>query len=161
METTLKLAAELTTYLGAVQTVVAALFALIAFVVTRTYYVRDLEGKLRDRLFELSKLAIQFSEVAQDFDAMANSQDAYFRTRPPTGALGKRYFELRGYTYFRLTFYEEAFVATQGPLARHTQKGRQWRSYVAEKMKHKLVRELFDRSPQQFNQRFARLVQEG
>lgn len=147
-------------FVSAVAATILAIIALTSFLVTRQYYLKTIDSKLNDRLLELSKLMMQYPEVARDFLIKSNVQEAYFKAIPCNDSKESDY-QLRGYTYFRLNLYEEAFMATQGLFDRHTRRGQEWRNYIKEHMRHPLVRELFDKTPHQFDQRFVLFVQEN
>lgn len=89
---------------------------------------------------------------------MKHRQTSYFALAPAAGLDARRYQQLRAYTHYRLNLYEEVFLATQGLVARHTPRGKAWRTYLDDSMRHSLVRELFDQAPHQFNASFVRFV---
>ncbi|WP_119292735.1 hypothetical protein [Azohydromonas sediminis] len=150
---------QLVAALGGAQSVVAGTFALVTFLVTRAYYQTSLASKLQDRLFDLNRLTVERAQVAADFETMKHRQTPYFAIAPAAGHEARRYQQLRAYTHFRLNLYEEAFLATQGVVARHTARGKAWRTYLEDRMQHRLVRELFDQAPHQFSASFVRFVQ--
>ena len=152
---------DLIAWLIRYQLLVAGGFALVAFLGTRRYYQASLSAKLHDRLFELNKLTVEHADVAADFESMRMRQTPYFAYPASSGEAGKRYQQLRAYTYFRLNLYEEVFVATQGLFVRFSGRGDAWGKYLRDRMAHALVRELFEQDTQQFNARFVRFVRQS
>lgn len=134
--------------------------AIVALIVARRYYNRTIISKLNDRLFELNKLALQHPEVVKDFFNKKHV-GRYFDEQDSTIPRDEKYYKLRGYVFFRLNVYEEAFYATQGPIASRSGNGRAWQRYIKEGMNHDLAKELFNTTPNQYGDAFVCFVQYG
>ena len=135
---------------------IAVLVALVTLLVTRAYYRRTLSSHLQDRLLDLNRTMLQYPDVAAEFQRQSKGNIDHFRSQPHDKEKAKAYQQLRAYTYLRLNLYEEAFNATQGRWQFGNRK--QWQNYIDERMKHHLVRGLFDLSKNQLSNSFVNHV---
>ena len=136
---------------------IAVLVALVTLLVTRAYYRRTLSSHLQDRLLDLNRTMLQYPDVAAEFQRQSKGNIDHFRSQPHDKEKAKAYQQLRAYTYLRLNLYEEAFNATQGRLQFGNRK-QTWQNYIDERMKHHLVRGLFELSKNQLSDTFVNHV---
>ncbi|OOG51786.1 hypothetical protein [Polaromonas sp. C04] len=138
------------TLLGVAVAALALMLGLLTYVLSRSLLPLAPSGKLWDRVYELDKLVLSYPELFARFMAEVHRTSPYFYADPSVVPRTKDFYQLKALVYFHLNVFEEIFLTTSrsGWIARQfEQEG--WDEYIFRKMRHPLLREVFDREAKQ------------
>lgn len=137
------------TIFGVAVAVIAFLLGLLTYALSRNLLPLAPTGKLWDRVYELDKIVLAHPAVFTAFMAEVNRASPYFYADPPLDRNDK-FHQLKALVYFHLNVFEEIFVTTNRSRWIAKQFEREgWNDYIIRKMRHPLIREVFDRESAQ------------
>ena len=123
----------------------AAGVAMFSYLLNRKLQPLAPAAKLMDRLYELDKLILQYPEVMAAFMKETQRKDAFFYEPEAIVPRDPMYFRLKAFTYYWLNYFEEIYLALQDKSVSKQIEGEGWLDYIQQKMRHPLLREVFDR----------------
>lgn len=128
---------------------VAFLLGLLTYALSRNLLPLAPTGKLWDRIYELDKLVLAHPAVFAAFMAQASRASPYFYADPPLER-SDQFYQLKALVYFQLNVFEEMFVTMNRSRWIAGQFEREgWNEYIIRKLRHPLIREVFDRESAQ------------
>jgi hypothetical protein len=137
------------TIFGVTVAAIAFLLGLLTYALSRNLLPLAPTGKLWDRVYELDKLVLAHAPVFAVFMAEVNRATPYFYADPPLQRTPE-FYQLKALVYFHLNVFEELFVTTNRSRWIAKQFEREgWNEYIIRKMRHPLIREVFDRESAQ------------
>lgn len=132
-------------FVSSIVAIAAAVVATFSYLLNRKLQPLAPAAKLMDRLYELDKLILQYPEVMAVFMQQTKRTDAFFYAPETVVPRDAMYFRLKAFTYFWMNFVEEVFLALQDKAVSDQIEGEGWLDYIVQKMRHPLLREVFDR----------------
>ena len=123
----------------------ALMLGLLTYVLSRGLLPLTPSGKLWDRVYELDKLVLSNPVVFARFMAEVDRTPPYFYADSSVIPRTKEFYELKALVYFQLNIFEEIFLTTTRSwwIAKHFER-EGWIEYIFRKMRHPLIREVFD-----------------
>lgn len=142
------------TLLGVMIATIALMIGLLTYLLSRGLLPLTPSGKLWDRVYELDKLVLAYPDVFVRFMQECPRTQPFFYADPSVIPRTKDFYQLKALVYFHLNVFEEIFLTTEGSgwIARQFERS-DWDSYILRKMRHPLIREVFNRE--------ARLIYPG
>ncbi len=136
--------------LGVAVTALALSIGFLTYVLSRGLLPLTPSAKLWDRVYELDKLVLAYPEIFVLIMKELHRTTPFFYADPPVPR-DKCYYQMKAMVYFHLNVFEEIFLTTEGAggwIARQFERAG-WDEYIFRKMRHPLIREVFDREAEQ------------
>ena len=132
------------TLLGVGIAAIAMLLGFLTYLLSRGLLPLTPSAKLWDRVYELDKLVLTYSDIFTVFMEQASRKTPYFYADPTDVKRDADYYKLKAMVYFHLNVFEEIYLTTEGSVWIFNQFEREGRDkYIFRKMRHPLVREIF------------------
>jgi hypothetical protein len=137
------------TLLGVAVAALAAALGLLSYVLSRALLPLTPTAKLWDRMYEIDKLAIANPKVLRLFMKQVERKTPYFYAPPLKVPRDDDYYQLKTFVYFHLSVFEEMYQTTRRSrwVAKQFE-SEGWDQYIFEKLRHPLMKEVFDREAQ-------------
>jgi hypothetical protein len=134
------------TLLGVAVAALAAALGLLSYVLSRALLPLTPTAKLWDRMYEVDKLAISNPKVLRLFMEQVERKTLYFYAPPTEVPRNDDYYQLKTFVYFHLSVFEEMYQTTRRSswVAKQFE-SEGWDQYIFEKLRHPLMKEVFDR----------------
>jgi hypothetical protein len=138
------------TLLGVAVASIAFLLGLLTYALSRNLLPLGPSGKLWDRVYELDKLVLTYPKVFTSFMSEVSRTLPFFYADPALVPRNEDYYQLKALVYFHLNVFEEIVLTTSrsGWIAKQFER-HGWDEYIVRKMRHPLMREVFDREASQ------------
>jgi hypothetical protein len=138
------------TLLGVTVASIALLIGIFTYLLSRGLLPLTPSAKLWDRVYELDKLVLAYPKPFARFMQEVARPNAFFYADSTTVPRNDEYYQLKAMVYFHLNVFEEIYLTTESSKAIAKQFEREgWDEYIFRKMRHPLVREVFDREADQ------------
>jgi hypothetical protein len=112
-------------------------------------------------MYEADKLAMAYPDTVRLYMEQVNRKGPYFYAPTSEVARTKEYYQLKTYVYFHLSMFEEMFQTTRRSswVAKQFE-SQDWDQYIFEKLRHPLMKEVFDREGQRlYSGKFREFVE--
>jgi hypothetical protein len=129
---------------SAVAAIASAATAAFTYFLNRRVNPLSVTAKLMDRLYELNRLALQYPKEFAAFLDEANRTTPYFYGPASDASARETLVRVRSIAYFHLDFFDEIFLASKSRLVKRTFEGENWLRYIDQRMRHRLLQELFE-----------------
>lgn len=137
------------TLLGVGVAALAASLGLLSYVLSRALLPLTPTAKLWDRMYEADKLAMAYPQVLAAYMNEVHRKPPYFYAPASVVPRTKDYYQLKTFVYFHLSMFEEIYQTTRRAswVARQFESDG-WDEYIFLKLRHPLMKEVFDREGQ-------------
>jgi len=134
------------TLLGVAVAALAAALGLLTYVLSRALLPLTPTAKLWDRMYEIDKLAISNPKMLRLLMEQVERKTSYFYAPPAEVPRCDDYYQLKTFVYFHLSVFEEMYQTTRRSswVAKQFE-SEGWDQYIFEKLRHPLLKEVFDR----------------
>lgn len=137
------------TLLGVAVAGLAASLGFLTYVLSRALLPLTPTAKLWDRMYEADKLAMAYPGVLRLYMEQVDRKTPYFYASESDVQRTDDYYQLKTFIYFHLSMFEEMFQTTRRSswVAKQFE-SEGWDQYIFEKLRHPLMKEVFDRESQ-------------
>jgi len=135
---------------GVTVAALALLIGTLTYLLSRVLLALTPSAKLWDRVYELDKLVLTYPEPFSRFMEQVSRTSAFFYADSSIVPRDAQYYQLKAIVYFYLDVFEEIYLTTERSRViakQFEQEG--WNKYIFRKMRHPLVREIFDKEADQ------------
>ena len=134
------------TLLGVAVAGLAASLGFLTYVLSRALLPLTPTAKLWDRMYEADKLAMAYPKVVRLYMEQVDRKSPYFYAPESEVPRIDDYYQLKTFIYFHLNMFEEMFQTTRRSSWVSKQfESEGWDKYIFEKLRHLLMKEVFDR----------------
>ena len=151
------------TLLGVSVAAIAMALGFLTYVLSRALLPLTPSAKLWDRMYEVDKLCMAYPQVLADFMQEVSRSTPYFYADPKEVPRTKEFYQLKTFVYFHLSVFEEIYQTTR----RSTWIAKQfesegWDEYIFVKMRHPLMKEVFNREATQlYSGKFREFIEQN
>lgn len=151
------------TLLGVAVASMALAIGFLTYVFSRALLPLTPSAKLWDRAYELEKLVLTYPDVFARYMQEINRTTPYFYADQTSVKRDKDFYQLKSFVYFHLSVFEEIYQSTSrsGWVAKQFE-SEGWNEYIFRKMRHPLMREVFDKESKQiYSGKFREFIEKN
>jgi hypothetical protein len=149
------------TMLGVAVAALALAVGVLTYILSRTLLPLAPSSRLWDRMHELDKVCIAHPQVLAAYMREVHRTTPYFYADPATVPRTADFYQLKTFVYFHLSVFEEIHQTTRRSASVAKQfESEGWDEYMFRKLRHPLMKEVFDReSKQLYSGKFREFVE--
>jgi hypothetical protein len=119
---------------------ITVIVAIYAYVTTRRNKILTVIQRITDRLFEIDKVVISNADLQKFVYDYVDKQTKFFDRATEHD---RKYFELKGLLYMRLSLYDElVYTATKHKYLKNHLDWKAWEGYIIGNLRHPLYKEI-------------------
>lgn len=142
---------------SALVAIIALLTSFWTYWITRDHLLLERVHRLTDRLYEFDRILIEYPEIQKFMYEQSLQTHAHFvRGTEHT----EQFFRIKTFVYLQLNLWDEIFTVVAGnKRLEKVFEFEDWKTYIVKKMRHPLIREVFDRESSIWGMKIRQFVE--